>query len=63
VIRRDTPAIVSAGVVGVSGLGQALHSTRVEGAPGQITGFALTDEPLGGSEVSRGRKLLFGSVN
>lgn len=63
VIRRDNPAIMSAGVVTVSGQGQALHSVRVGGAGGPITGFALTDEPLGGSVESRGRKLLFGSVS
>ncbi len=63
VIRRDNPTILSAGVVTVSAQGQAIHSARVGGAGGPITGFALTDEPLGGSVESRGRKLLFGSVN
>lgn len=61
VIRRDDPAIVSAGVVSVGGEGQAFYATRVEGAE-RVTGFALTDEPLGGSVAARGRKLLFGSV-
>lgn len=63
VIRRDNPAIVSGGVLTVSVQGQSVHTVRVEGVPGQITGLAVTDEPLGGSVQSRGRKLLFGSVN
>jgi anti-sigma-K factor RskA len=62
VIRQDDPAIVSAGVVSVSSEGQALHATRIEGRAARVTGFALTDEPLGGSPAARGRKLLFGSV-
>lgn len=62
VIQRDGPAIVSGGVVSVSGDGHALYETRVEGQAARVTGFALTDEPLGGSQAARGRKLLFGSV-
>lgn len=63
VIRRDSPVIASAGVVDVNSRGEVLHAVQVGAAGGPITAVALTDEPLGGSVESRGRKLLFGSTN
>lgn len=63
VIRRDSPVIASAGVVDVNSRGEVLHAVQVGTAGGPITGVALTDEPLGGSVESRGRKLLFGSTS
>lgn len=63
VIRRDSPLIASAGVVEVTSRGEILHAVRVGTSGGPITGVALTDEPIGGSVESRGRKLLFGSTN
>jgi hypothetical protein len=63
VIRRDSPLIASAGVVEVTSRGEILHAVRVGTSGGPITGVALTDEPIGGSMESRGRKLLFGSTN
>ncbi|MET0555884.1 MAG: anti-sigma factor [Vicinamibacteria bacterium] len=62
VIRQDDPPIVSGGVMSVGGDGQALYATRLAGQAGRVTGFAITDEPLGGSRSARGRKLLFGAV-
>lgn len=63
VIRRDSPVIASAGVVDVNSRGEVLHAVQVGTSGGPITGVALTDEPLGGSVESRGRKLLFGATN
>jgi hypothetical protein len=63
VIRRDSPVIASAGVVDVNSRGEVLHAVQVGTSGGPITGVALTDEPIGGSVESRGRKLLFGSTN
>ena len=62
IIRRDTPAVVSGGVLNDVSSGQVVHIARVDGRPDLVTGFAITDEPAGGSESSRGRKLLFGAV-
>jgi anti-sigma-K factor RskA len=61
IIRRDTPAVVSGGVLDQAS-GQVVHVARVEGRPEAVTGFAITDEPAGGSVSSRGRKLLFGAL-
>ena len=62
IIRRDNPAVVSGGVLNDVASGQVVHLARVEGRPDLVTGFAITDEPAGGSESSRGRKLLFGAM-
>ncbi len=62
IIRRDTPAVVSGGVLNDAPSGQVVHIARVEGRADRVTGFAITDEPAGGSDSSRGRKLLFGAL-
>jgi anti-sigma-K factor RskA len=62
IIRRDNPAVVSGGVLNDVAAGQVVHLARVEGRADLVTGFAITDEPAGGSESSRGRKLLFGAM-
>lgn len=61
IIRRDNPAVVSGGLLTTNASGQALLATSFEGQASNITGFAITDEPKGGSVVAQGRKLLFGS--
>lgn len=61
IIRRDNPAVVSGGVLADASAGAVVHVARVEGRADAVTGFAITDEPAGGSASSRGRKLLFGA--
>jgi anti-sigma-K factor RskA len=57
-IRAKSPAVLSAGLlnIGQDGTGHlfALPGDELD----QVTGFAITDEPEGGSVVAKGRKLL-----
>jgi hypothetical protein len=62
ILRKGTPSIVSGGLLKLDGRGDAFLSSPVAGALKDATGFAITDEPAGGSVVARGRKLLFGAI-
>jgi anti-sigma-K factor RskA len=60
VVRKTIPAILSAGIVNLDREGHGLLFAPPGDDLEQVTGFAITDEPEGGSVVARGRKLLAG---
>jgi anti-sigma-K factor RskA len=41
--------------------GHGVVSTSADATLAKATGFAITDEPAGGSIAAQGRKLLFGA--
>jgi anti-sigma-K factor RskA len=61
VIRKGTPAILSAGLLQSSDDGRGFLIAQPTNDLAQLTGLAITDEPKGGSVSARGHKLLFGA--
>ncbi len=61
VLRSTAPSVVSAGLVSRDAGGRGLLISNPGTELDQVTGFAITDEPRGGSIVARGRKLLVGT--
>ena len=62
ILRKGSPAIVSGGLIQLDGQGHGFLQSAASSALKDATGFAITDEPVGGSVVARGRKLLFGAL-
>jgi hypothetical protein len=62
ILRKGTPSIVSGGLLKLDARGDAFLSSPVLNALKDATGFAITDEPAGGSVVAQGKKLLFGAL-
>ena len=62
ILRKGTPSIVSGGLMKLDSQGRGFLQSPASALLKDATGFAITDEPLGGSVVARGRKLLFGAL-
>lgn len=62
VLRKGNPSIVSGGLLHLDGAGKGFLVAKPSAALDGATGFALTDEPAGGSVSARGKKLLFGAM-
>lgn len=62
ILRKGNPSIVSGGLLKLDERGRGYLQTAPSAALQGATGFAITDEPEGGSVVARGRKLLFGAL-
>lgn len=62
VLRKGNPSIVSGGLLRLDGAGKGFLAAKPSAALEGATGFALTDEPAGGSVSARGKKLLFGAI-
>ena len=60
-LRRTSPAVVSAGLVSLDGSGRGLLVSNAGNNLDQVAGFAITNEPEGGSDIARGRQLLVGT--
>jgi anti-sigma-K factor RskA len=60
-IRKGTPAILSAGLLQTSADGRGFLFAPPTSDLAQLTALAITDEPKGGSPSARGHKLLFGA--
>jgi hypothetical protein len=60
VLRRKEPAVLSAGLVSLDAKGNGLLYVPPDPGMELVNGFAITDEPKGGSVVARGKKLLVG---
>lgn len=61
IIRKGSPAIASGGLLKLDVDGHGVVSTSADATLAKATGFAITDEPAGGSIAAQGRKLLFGA--
>jgi hypothetical protein len=61
-IRKGDPSIVSGGLLEIDGQGSGILLNAGPGILNQVTGFAITDEPAGGSVKAQGHKLLFGAL-
>ena len=62
ILRKGSPSIVSGGLMKLDERGHGYLQSPATAALKDATGFAITDEPPGGSVVARGRKLLFGAL-
>lgn len=62
ILRKGTPSIVSGGLMKTDSAGRGILQSPPTAALRDATGFAITDEPPGGSVVARGKKLLFGAL-
>jgi hypothetical protein len=62
ILRKGTPSIVSGGLIKLDAQGRGFLQSPPTPALNDATGFAITDEPPGGSVVARGHKLLFGAI-
>ncbi|MBM3760842.1 MAG: hypothetical protein FJW36_11405 [Acidobacteria bacterium] len=62
ILRKGSPSIVSGGLMKLDASGHGVLQSPPTAALADATGFAITDEPEGGSVVARGRKLLFGAL-
>lgn len=62
ILRKGNPSIVSGGLMKLDEQGRGYLQSPPTAALQNATGFAITDEPEGGSVVARGRKLLFGAL-
>jgi hypothetical protein len=62
ILRKGSPSIVSGGLMKLDAQGRGYLQSPPTAALKDATGFAITDEPQGGSVVARGRKLLFGAL-
>ena len=62
ILRKGSPSIVSGGLMKLDSQGRGYLQSPPSAALKDATGFAITDEPQGGSVVARGRKLLFGAL-
>lgn len=62
ILRKGNPTIVSGGLMKLDDQGRGILQSPPTAALKDATGFAITDEPPGGSVVARGRKLLFGAL-
>ncbi len=62
ILRKGNPSIVSGGLMKLDDQGRGYLQSPPTAALRDATGFAITDEPEGGSVVARGRKLLFGAL-
>jgi hypothetical protein len=61
-IRKGNPSIVSGGLVQTDASGGGILLAPPSPDLGLVTGFAITDEPAGGSSKAQGHKLLFGAL-
>jgi len=61
ILRKSGPAIVSGGLIATDGAGGGILVAPPSQSLSLATGFAITDEPAGGSTVAKGHKLLFGA--
>lgn len=62
ILRKGSPSIVSGGLMKIDAQGRGFLQAPPTPALNDATGFAITDEPPGGSVVARGHKLLFGAI-
>jgi hypothetical protein len=62
IVRKGGPAIVSGGLLQTDTQGRGILFAGSSDNLRDATGFAITDEPEGGSVSARGRKLLFGAL-
>ncbi len=62
ILRKGSPSIVSGGLMKIDAQGRGFLQSPPTPALIDATGFAITDEPPGGSVVARGHKLLFGAI-
>jgi hypothetical protein len=62
ILRNGNPSIVSGGLIRLDATGSGFLAAKPSAALEGVTGFALTDEPAGGSVIARGKKLLFGAI-
>jgi hypothetical protein len=62
ILRKGNPSIVSGGLIKLDEQGRGFLQSPPTVALRDATGFAITDEPEGGSVVARGKKLLFGAL-
>ncbi len=62
ILRKGSPSIVSGGLIKLDSQGRGFLQSPPTPALNDATGFAITDEPVGGSVVARGHKLLFGAI-
>lgn len=62
IVRKGGPAIVSGGLLQTDTQGRGILFAGSSDNLKDATGFAITDEPEGGSVSARGRKLLFGAL-
>lgn len=62
ILRKGNPSIVSGGLMKLDEQGRGFLQSPPTLALRDATGFAITDEPEGGSVVARGKKLLFGAL-
>ncbi len=62
ILRKGNPSIVSGGLIKLDEQGRGFLQSPPTLALRDATGFAITDEPEGGSVVARGKKLLFGAL-
>jgi hypothetical protein len=61
-IRKGNPSIVSGGLMQTDAAGGGILLAGPSANLNQLTGFAITDEPAGGSVTAQGHKLLFGAL-
>jgi hypothetical protein len=62
ILRKSGPAIVSGGLLATDGSGGGILYVPPSESLTVATGFAITDEPAGGSVTAKGHKLLFGAI-
>ncbi|MCX6611586.1 MAG: anti-sigma factor [Acidobacteria bacterium] len=62
ILRKGSPSIVSGGLMKLDAQGRGFLQSPPTPALNDATGFAITDEPPGGSVIARGHKLLFGAI-
>lgn len=62
VLRDAKPSIESAGLVRLDSQGGGVLYARPSDKLTRVTGFAITDEPDGGSPSATGKKLFFGAL-
>ncbi|MEO8659081.1 MAG: anti-sigma factor [Bryobacteraceae bacterium] len=62
ILRKTGPAIVSGGLLATDGSGGGILYAAPSESLTVATGFAITDEPAGGSVSAKGHKLLFGAI-
>jgi hypothetical protein len=58
ILRKDDPKVISGGVFNPEATGRALVEVTKSDLVSAVSGFAVTDEPSGGSESPTGTKLL-----